>query len=294
LLALVSVGLVACGIPLVDADSACAGPNSGQVEVFASSFDEGIRGIAFSPDGRLFVAAGDAVVEVYSDGSSVEVAAVERVLGLAWWGTELAVSSWDSGLGDGRAGLYRVAVDSGAVVPLVNGIEGAEVLAVSPWGSLLAADRIGGRVFEVTGAGTVSVWLEGLDSPSGLAFDANWDALWVATAGGFEASLWRVPLAGRVAGAPQLFAVDALLHPPDGLAVDAIGNLYIAQSIGGRVDRVGPDGFGSVLAMGVDGAASLAFGEADPWGLCSLYVASLPGPALFRVAAGQIGSAPPR
>ena len=105
-----------------------------------------------------------------------------------------------------------------------------------------------------------------------------------------------------------VFALDASDPPPATLAV----HVRARDSDGRELTGVDTEDFtadgcnryvvllaysaedGGPKEAGVDGAAGLAFGEAESWGPCSLFVASIAEPTLYRVAAGQIGSAPPR
>ena len=79
----------------------------GAVRVFASGLTGGTEGITFSPDGRLFVSRGDAIEEVFPDGSHETLAMIPEQVGLAFWNDELIVASGDAGNGDGLGGIFK-------------------------------------------------------------------------------------------------------------------------------------------------------------------------------------------
>jgi hypothetical protein len=90
-------------------------------------------------------------------------------------------------------------------------------------------------------------------------------------------------------------AIDAPLNEPSGLAIDAAGNLYIADASDNRVRKVAPDGtITTVAGTGVagytgDGAAATAAQFSRPTGIDvdaggNLYIADLLNNAIRKVA----------
>jgi sugar lactone lactonase YvrE len=75
---------------------------------------------------------------------------------------------------------------------------------------------------------------------------------------------------------------------PDGIAIDSEGNIYVALNAKGQIAKVVPEGNSTMLATGMTGPASIAFGQGnfDP---CSLYATSLYSTKMYRVGAGVLG-----
>lgn len=287
--------LLACKGPAPDdTASACPGsPAAGTVEVLATGFEVdgvvGTEGVAFSPDGRLFVggsAAGGAgfVAEVQPDGSWAVLADVPGSVGLAWWQDQLVVAS-----GAGEGGVVGVDVDSGATTWLATGVPSANFPLPTPWGSLLVATHTVDRIYEVSAAGAVSIWADALETPNGLAFSPDGAWLYVANTYGNPNVLGRIPVSGGVAGAWEPLAELPVGSTQDGLAIDAAGAVYVALNVPGQVVRVQPDGAWEVVAEEVQWAASLAFGVGPAWDACSLIATSLFDEELYRVAVGALG-----
>ncbi len=294
-LLLLSALLVACPPvePEPPVEDPCADSAPGTVHVLATGFS-GTEGIAFSPDGRLFVSDGDDIAEVQPDGSWQVIAQVPDSIGLAWWGERLLVASSDSGLGDGQDGVFRVDVDTGAVALIGQGIPGANFVTVTPWDTLLVTDPGADGILEMTADGDVSPWSDQPISPNGTAFTPDDDILWAVTTFNNPAPAWRIAVEDGSAGAVEQVVDFPTATAPDGVAVGADGSLYIAQNVAGRVDRVLADGTVQEVADEVEWAASIAFGDGEGWDACSVYATSLFGPDLYRVEVGARGLPPHR
>ena len=271
----------------------CEDSVPGTVHVFADGF-EGTEGISFSPDGRLFVTDTGMVHEIFPDGSWEQVADVPAAIGAAWWGDDLLVAAGDSGLGNDLDGVFRVDVDSGDVDLIGEGIEGANFVTVTPWGTLLVSDHEIPYLQQLQGGGgAAEPWVDAV-SPNGMAFTEAGDGLWYVSSFGDPQPAWYVPVDEGVAGEPESVHEFPIGTVPDGVAVGTSGALYIAQNIVGRIDKVTRDGTAEVVAEGVDWAASLAFGEGADWDECSIYATSLFGEVVYRVEVGETGLAPRR
>ncbi|RZA37328.1 MAG: gluconolaconase [Lysobacteraceae bacterium] len=142
-------------------------------------------------------------------------------------------------------------------------------LAVDRHGNVFVADagdnnrirRIGtdGQVGTLAGAGEGFVDGSGVqakfDTPSGLAIDAEGN-LYVADTGNH--AIRRVTPMGEVttlagdgtAGHADGPALQARFNAPQGVAVDANGNVYVADTHNDRIRRIGTDGLVSTLAGG--------------------------------------------
>ncbi len=157
-------------------------------------------------------------------------------------------------------------------------------VAVGPAGSLYIADSSNLRVRKVSGSGTISTVAgngsirisgdggpatnAGIAAPVGLALDAAGNLFIsgyhvvrkVSTSGTITtfAGEWRSGNAGSSGdGGP---AVQASLYNPRGLAVDAFGNLFIADSGNSRIRKVNSAGVISTVA----GGGTIAFGWPRP------------------------------
>jgi sugar lactone lactonase YvrE len=105
-------------------------------------------------------------------------------------------------------------------------------------GHLLVGDQALGAVFDVelaTGR-TVPV-VQGLHSPSGLAFDPASGVLYVSDTGG-----GRVLAVNLSTPAPSPFLVATGLASPEGVTVDGDGTVLVVEGDTGRLFRVDPDG----------------------------------------------------
>lgn len=299
-------GFVACAADKPAADTSAAGTGDscpidtlavGEVQVLATGFDvdgtEGTEGLAFSPDGRLFVGGsgvkGDGyVAEIQRDGAWSVVADVPGSVGLAWQGDRMLVAVSDAG--DGTGGLVAVDPDSGEVEVRASGISGSNFPAVTPWGTVLVSSPSGGTLWEVRD-GAVSAWAEGVPSPNGIAFSPDGAMVYVANTYATPSTVASIPVTGDSAGAVGVLATLPDGSTQDGVAMDAAGNLYVVNNLPGTIARITPDGTVTTLAEGVAFGASLAFGE-GAWDPCSLYVSSLFSPDVFRVGVGAPGALP--
>jgi sugar lactone lactonase YvrE len=137
---------------------------------------------------------------------------------------------------DGR--IFRREVGSDRRELVAKGFGFPWLVREGPPGHLLVGDQALGAVFDVeiaTGR-TVPV-LQGLRSPSGLAFDPGERTVYVSDTGG-----------GRVLGvnlampAPSPFLVATGLAGPEGVAVDRNGDVLVVEGDTGRLHRVNPNG----------------------------------------------------
>ena len=292
------VGCAPGATPDAGAPRCPLGRAPGEVRVLARGLG-GTEGIAFTAEGRLFVTAGEDVVEVLADGGTRRHAHVPSAVGMASWRGALAVASADDGSGTTgafcdphrRGGVYQVFADGGTAL-LAGDLGQPNFLAVTPRGTLLVADDCAAstRLHEVDAAGASTVWLEGVPSANGVAYSPAADALYVASTFTDPPVLWKVPVdaEGRP-GTPAQLVTFAPSSTPDGIAVDADGNVYVALNVLGELRRVTPAGEVSLLARHVDFAASLAFGQGPGFEACSLYVTSLLSGEVSEVYVGVPG-----
>lgn len=258
----------------------CADADVGATEVLATGF-AGTEGLTFSPDGRLFVGDAGVIAEIFPDGTWAQIATVPASIGLTWRGDRLLVASSDDGAGGPLDGVWSVDVDAGTAEVIATPT-GANFITVTPWGTLLLTDPNVDAVLELDGA-TESTWIADHTSPNGAAFTPEGDALWIATTYADVQPVWRVPVVDGAAGTPEEIAAFGAGDVGDGVALGRNESLYVTQNIGGRIDRVDPDGTVELLSDQTPWAASAAFGVGPDWDGCSLYVTSLFSGDVFRV-----------
>jgi sugar lactone lactonase YvrE len=146
---------------------------------------------------------------------------------------------------DGR--IFRRDLASGRRDLVATGFGFPWTVREGPPGRLLVGDQALGAVFDVdlaTGRSTPVV--QGLRSPSGLAFDRGSGVLYVSDTGG-----------GRVVGvnlslpAPSPFLVATGLADPEGVALDGDGRVLVVEGGTGRLFRVEDGGRRHLVASGL-------------------------------------------
>jgi len=202
---------------------------------------------------------------------------VPRMAGLVVWAGSLAWAQTDNSYAISTvAGGGTVSGDGGPAVAAV--LFAPTAVALDGSGNLYIADRDNHRVRRVTPAGVTTVAGSGvpgfggdggsaltaqLRSPSGVAVDRAGN-LYIADRD--NQRVRRVTASGMIstvagAGNPGFTgdggpATSALLNGPEALAVDAAGNIYIADRANHRIRRVTPAGMISTFA----GAGASGFG----------------------------------
>ena len=194
---------------------------------------------------------------------------------------------------DGFADPYGVVVDDKGNVIVADGGDNNRIVAIAPDGSrrVLAGGAEGFR----DGAGAQAAF----NTPSGLALDRQGN-LYVADTGNHAIRKITTDgtvstLAGSgVAGAADGKGALAQFNGPVGVAVDAEGVVYVADTYNDRIRRIAPDGTVSTLAGGnlpgfVDGKGTAALFD-TPTGIAVnkdgvVFVADARNQALRRVGA---------
>jgi gluconolactonase len=292
----VELALVAC-VTLAACDSGSSEPArvcaadiaAGEVQAFGPPTPMRTEGITFDSEGNLFVSAiateaDDQLLSIAADGSSTLVTESPSILGLASDARGILAAAIETGE------LLLIDPMDGSIDVIAEDLGAPNFVTTTPWGTILVSDDSQGEdtIDEVTWDGEVSTWVEGVPTPNGMVFSLDGRTLYVASTFQ-EPGLWRVPVSeSGQAGTPQKWvAFD--LTTPDGVAIDSEGNVYVALNVTNEIAKVDPDGNASILAEGVDWAASLAFGQGD-FDPCSLYVTSLFDTQLFRVGTGVLGT----
>lgn len=276
------------------------------------------EGLAFTREGRLFMAANRAIWEVLPDGGTRKVADSSSNLGLAALGerdilhADFGPLTWPRD-GDNDDGVVWRITPEGDKTALARGIGDPNAIAALPDGRLLVSDDFTDKVYSVSAGGEISVFTDAIPFPNGIALAPDGSALYVAQIFArapqgpppvrfteFSDRVWRLPLAnGEPAGPPEVLFETGGESGPDGLALGPDGLLYLTAARAGELWRIDPaTRQGELLAEGFPGLASLAFGRGK-FDAGSLYVVQIRGGRLLRfpVAAprspgGEAGPSP--
>ena len=265
----------------------------GEAVIFAQGLD-GSEGIAFNSAGELYIATDLTVARLYADGTWEDVADFIDPIGLAFADNDdLYVAEFGAnnlpGTDDGA--VFKLSADF-TKTQVADGIENPNYLTYTPQGTMLVSDNYTTTIFEVTPAGELSVWYDGVVSPNGMVYSRDRSALYVAGTFASGAPVYRIDLDadGNPTGHETIANLDTLGFP-DGLALDENGLLYVTENALGRVVRLDPQtGDYEQLAAGIFPAASIAFGQGPDFDPCSIYVTELSGDKIWRIALGVRGT----
>lgn len=183
---------------------------------------------------------------------SVTIAAVVTVLLLLLTGYLVAIYFY-SRSAPGPVTFTSVRTLAGA------GREIGEPFGIAAYGEdTYISDGDAGKIWKLQSGGKLSVFAQGLDTPSGIAFDSK-GALIVADAGSH--TIKKIDRGGGVtllagkenqAGFADGDAASALFHAPIGVAVAEDGKIYVADTYNDRI-RVIDNGKVTTLAGGEKG-----------------------------------------
>jgi sugar lactone lactonase YvrE len=174
------------------------------------------------------------------------------------------------------AAVWRVS-PSGGQVSLFAALPQTSIpndLVFDPEGDLYVTDSAQGQIWKIDPAGTAQVWFSDpllLGNPqnpiagsplgaNGIAFDRFRRHLYVANTD--YGRIVRIGFHHGHAQGIEVVASSSLLIGADGIAFDALGDLYVAVNAADRIAIVSPIGAVYVLAEGspLDAPSSLVFG----------------------------------
>jgi|SRR5271166_1037104 len=141
------------------------------------------------------------------------------------------------------------------------------------WAGTLADDHHagGGALYRLDGQGQIELMLDGLTIPNGLGWSPDGTTMYLIDSGPRVVHAFEFdPVRGTISAGRVLVTVAEELGAPDGMTVDAAGDLWVAIYGGGRVHRYSPDGLlRETLIVPAKQSTSCAFGGP---GLDRLYV----------------------
>ena len=141
------------------------------------------------------------------------------------------------------------------------------------WAGTLADDHHvgGGALYRLTGTGEIELMLDGLTISNGLGWSVDGETMYLFDSGpGVVHAFAFDGERGTISDGRVLITVAEDVGAPDGMTVDAAGDLWVAIYGGGRVHRYSPDGeLRQTLHVPAAQSTSCAF--AGP-GLNRLYV----------------------
>ncbi|GEM_PF-14720 len=267
---------------------------------------EASEGLTFNGRGELYVGANRAVWRMTPDGGAEKIAEVSTHLGQAGIG-ETDILAADFGptnvFSDGEGGaaidgaVWRIAPDGSKRVA-ATGIRDPNAIVVMPGGQVLVSNDGTNAIYRLAGNGKAELWTDAVPFPNGMVVSQDGRTVYAAqifSAIGpvvFDGGLWAIEvLANGDAGAARRVA-DTGASGADGLAIDRLGRVYIADNQNGRILRYDPEsGAVAVIAEGMPNVASLVFGEGD-FDHRSLYATTTfrGGGKLWRIPVGIEGA----
>lgn len=287
--------LLATSAPSLPAMAAPIGTVSNFTASLADTSCTNPEGIAADPGGNLYSASD-------IDGASVGTVCVFKpsgalsrtisipagpsgvvvLIGLAFHGSH-TLFACDAGDGTGTGRLLSIDTMSGAVTVVTTGLAFPNGVALDGQGNVYVSDSVAGTIVRVRQDGTNrNVWssdplLSTTGFPpfgaNGIAFDRLSRNLYVTNTG--DSRVLRIPVkANGSAAAAQIFADGATinqrqhtteaLHGADGVALDILGNIYVAANQANEVQVLSPIGtliarFASTPSVIIDFPASFVF-----------------------------------
>jgi sugar lactone lactonase YvrE len=243
-------------------------------ELFIDEF-EASEGITFNAEGKLFIGANRAIWRAEPDGTVTRLTDVHLHLGQAGIG-ERDILAADFGPtnvfrhGPNDDGIVWRVTPEGEKRVDATGIADPNFILVRKDGSYLVSDDGTNKIYLVETDGTVSLWTNAIAHPNGMVFSLDGSKVYVAQI--FKQldpivpddRVWALRIEdGRPVGEPELVGATGE-GAIDGLAIDELGRIYIADNGAGKIFRLDPSSRQLVLiAEGMPHVASLVFGEGE-------------------------------
>ncbi len=189
-------------------------------------------GIALDSSGNLYIAdSSNNVIRMVSTGGTITTFAGNNTVGFT---------------GDGG-----LAVDAELSNPTAVAVDSSGDVYICDAGNNVIRKVSSSNIFTVVGGAATELQL---NQPDGIAFDSK-GAMYIADTGNRRIVKFVPGFISVIAGNGNLGdtgdggpAVDAALGDPMGLAVDAAGNLFIADTFNSKIRKVTPDGIISTVA----------------------------------------------
>ena len=263
--------------------TAVAIDNQGRLYI-ADSANNRIRRVA--ADGTIDTVVGNGNAALFGDGGAARAAALHGPRGVA------LDSAGNLYIADTLNHCVRMVDTNGQITTAVPSLDAPRAVAVGPDGTLYVADA-GIRMFAKGLSGTVPGTASA--TPLALAVDPAGDVFYtdgnrvirVGPDGNAAAMAGTGACCYAGDGAP---AAAALLNQPAGLAIDAAGNVYIADTGNNAIRLAYLSAAGSFIRNVTNGASNLA-GAVSPGEIVTVYGAGL-GPAQLSGYTASAGMVP--
>jgi uncharacterized protein (TIGR03437 family) len=240
------------------------------------------------PGGNIFTYAGNGNASYFGDGLAAHAASVNQPQGVALdsAGAVYIADTLDNAVRkvspDGTittiAGYGSPAFGGDGGPATKAALNHPQGVTVDANGNVYIADTGNNRVRKVDMAGNISTAADGLSGPRGVAVDRN-GVLYIADTGHNQILRGNTIIAGSGTccySGDGGFATAANLNAPVGIAVDAAGNVYVADS-GNNTVRVLQPVSTSLNLNAIVNAASNRPGPIAPGEVVALYGSGLAG-----------------
>jgi len=245
--------------------------SGGTVSTFASGYEGRGEGIAFGPDGHLYVANSslNTILKISPEGVVSTFAAgglLSSPSGLAFDNAgNLFVSNyaWVN-----QAAILKITPD-GTMSSFASVGGGGSGLAFNAGGDLFAASYAFGNIWQISPGGSVAAFASGggIAAPTALAFDAHGD-LFVSNQGYGSTSptISRITPGGSISTFWSAGSFEGSYL--NGLAFSSNGNLF--ASYGNSILRISPSGVSTTYASGLSAPTGIAVPEPSSYALLLL------------------------